>query len=168
MFTILWPFGILMDFRNNLPIYYLPSLDSMKRIKSLNLVLSNSKLLRENLFGMSSRPRKMLMSCLFYVFEQNELYFWSIRSWLEWKSYVAVSKQCPNKVCTLNNSCKSSLMSSNKMSSKLFISGSAFMIGRFLTSVQWGMAADKYGRKPVMIAGVFSVLVIILYYPCAE
>jgi MFS family permease len=33
------------------------------------------------------------------------------------------------------------------------------MFGRFLTSILWGIAADKYGRKPVMIIGVFSVLV---------
>lgn len=33
------------------------------------------------------------------------------------------------------------------------------MFGRFLTSVQWGMAADKYGRVPVMMIGVISVFV---------
>lgn len=33
------------------------------------------------------------------------------------------------------------------------------MVGRFLTSVQWGMASDRYGRKPVMITGVISVIV---------
>lgn len=37
--------------------------------------------------------------------------------------------------------------------------GSSFMFGRFLTSVLWGIAADKYGRKPVMLIGVFSVVV---------
>lgn len=37
--------------------------------------------------------------------------------------------------------------------------GSSFMFGRFLTSVLWGMAADKYGRKPIMIIGVSSVIV---------
>jgi MFS family permease len=37
--------------------------------------------------------------------------------------------------------------------------GSAFMVGRFLTSVQWGMAADKYGRKPIMCIGVISVII---------
>ncbi|KAG0575900.1 hypothetical protein KC19_5G038800 [Ceratodon purpureus] len=37
--------------------------------------------------------------------------------------------------------------------------GSAFMVGRFLTSVHWGMAADKYGRVPVMCIGVISVIV---------
>lgn len=37
--------------------------------------------------------------------------------------------------------------------------GSSFMFGRFLTSILWGIAADKYGRKPVMIIGVFSVVV---------
>ena len=39
----------------------------------------------------------------------------------------------------------------------IIISGSAFMIGRFLTSMYWGIIADKYGRKPVMVAGVVSV-----------
>jgi MFS family permease len=34
------------------------------------------------------------------------------------------------------------------------------MVGRFLTSVQWGMAADKYGRKPIMCIGVISVFVL--------
>jgi len=37
--------------------------------------------------------------------------------------------------------------------------GSAFMFGRFLTSIQWGMAADKYGRVPVMVIGVISVII---------
>lgn len=37
--------------------------------------------------------------------------------------------------------------------------GSSFMFGRFLTSALWGMAADKYGRKPIMIIGVSSVIV---------
>lgn len=37
------------------------------------------------------------------------------------------------------------------------------MVGRFLTSVQWGMAADKYGRVPVMCIGVISVFVLHLF-----
>lgn len=37
--------------------------------------------------------------------------------------------------------------------------GSAFMAGRFLSSTPWGLIADKYGRKPVMICGTASVLV---------
>ncbi|XP_024398714.1 protein ZINC INDUCED FACILITATOR-LIKE 1 isoform X2 [Physcomitrium patens] len=37
--------------------------------------------------------------------------------------------------------------------------GSSFMVGRFLTSVQWGMVADKYGRVPVMIIGCITVIV---------
>lgn len=37
--------------------------------------------------------------------------------------------------------------------------GSSFMFGRFLTSVLWGIAADKYGRKPIMLIGVFSIVV---------
>ncbi|XP_057828136.1 probable peptide/nitrate transporter At3g43790 isoform X4 [Cryptomeria japonica] len=37
--------------------------------------------------------------------------------------------------------------------------GSSFMFGRFLTSALWGMAADKYGRKPVMLIGAASVII---------
>lgn len=37
--------------------------------------------------------------------------------------------------------------------------GSAFMFGRALTSVLWGMLADRYGRKPVIVIGIVSVIV---------
>ncbi|XP_043688441.1 probable peptide/nitrate transporter At3g43790 isoform X2 [Telopea speciosissima] len=37
--------------------------------------------------------------------------------------------------------------------------GSSFMIGRALTSTLWGMAADRYGRKPIIMIGTFSVLI---------
>jgi F0F1-type ATP synthase membrane subunit c/vacuolar-type H+-ATPase subunit K len=37
--------------------------------------------------------------------------------------------------------------------------GAAFMIGRALTATLWGYAADKYGRKPVIVAGLLSVIV---------
>ncbi|KAI4339312.1 hypothetical protein MLD38_024269 [Melastoma candidum] len=37
--------------------------------------------------------------------------------------------------------------------------GCAFMLGRALTSVPWGMAADHYGRKPVIIIGTISVVI---------
>ncbi|XP_055817021.1 protein ZINC INDUCED FACILITATOR-LIKE 1-like isoform X2 [Solanum dulcamara] len=37
--------------------------------------------------------------------------------------------------------------------------GSAFMFGRALTSAFWGVVADKYGRKPVIIFGTFTVVV---------
>ncbi|XP_062111091.1 protein ZINC INDUCED FACILITATOR 1-like isoform X2 [Humulus lupulus] len=37
--------------------------------------------------------------------------------------------------------------------------GAAFMCGRFLTSLVWGMIADRYGRKPVIIFGTISVLI---------
>jgi hypothetical protein len=43
-----------------------------------------------------------------------------------------------------------------------FPEGSAFMFGRALTSVLWGMIADRYGRKPVIIFGTVSVLVFAL------
>ena len=35
--------------------------------------------------------------------------------------------------------------------------GSAFMLGRALTSVFWGAVADRYGRKPVIVFGTFAV-----------
>ncbi|GMN67531.1 hypothetical protein TIFTF001_036588 [Ficus carica] len=35
--------------------------------------------------------------------------------------------------------------------------GSAFMFGRFLTSVLWGMIADQYGRKPVVMFGTVII-----------
>ncbi|KAK8447208.1 hypothetical protein SEVIR_8G023400v4 [Setaria viridis] len=38
--------------------------------------------------------------------------------------------------------------------------GASFMFGRCLTSTAWGIAADRIGRKPVVIFGIFSVLVI--------
>ncbi|GAU16396.1 hypothetical protein TSUD_117450 [Trifolium subterraneum] len=37
--------------------------------------------------------------------------------------------------------------------------GSAFMLGRSFTSIPWGMVADRYGRKPVAIIGIFSVII---------
>ncbi|KAJ6925235.1 hypothetical protein NC652_018239 [Populus alba x Populus x berolinensis] len=37
--------------------------------------------------------------------------------------------------------------------------GSAFMFGRALTSVPWGMIADRYGRKPVIMFGTISVVI---------
>ncbi|KAF6151941.1 hypothetical protein GIB67_010515 [Kingdonia uniflora] len=37
--------------------------------------------------------------------------------------------------------------------------GSAFMVGRALTSIFWGVVADRYGRKPVILIGTFSVVV---------
>lgn len=37
--------------------------------------------------------------------------------------------------------------------------GSSFMFGRALTSVLWGMVADRYGRKPVIIFGAVSVVI---------
>ncbi|KAJ4720470.1 zinc induced facilitator-like 1 [Melia azedarach] len=37
--------------------------------------------------------------------------------------------------------------------------GCAFMVGRALTSVFWGMIADRYGRKPVIIIGTTTVVI---------
>lgn len=33
------------------------------------------------------------------------------------------------------------------------------MVGRASTSMLWGIVADKYGRKPVILISIFSVLV---------
>ncbi|KVH92041.1 Major facilitator superfamily [Cynara cardunculus var. scolymus] len=37
--------------------------------------------------------------------------------------------------------------------------GSSFMVGRALTSVFWGVVADRYGRKPVIIIGTSTVVI---------
>ncbi|OMO60217.1 Major facilitator superfamily [Corchorus olitorius] len=37
--------------------------------------------------------------------------------------------------------------------------GAAFMLGRALTSVLWGLVADRYGRKPVFIITTSSVVI---------
>ncbi|KAL7600237.1 hypothetical protein Lser_V15G22951 [Lactuca serriola] len=37
--------------------------------------------------------------------------------------------------------------------------GSSFMIGRALTSLFWGVLADRYGRKPIILIGTFSVFI---------
>lgn len=33
------------------------------------------------------------------------------------------------------------------------------MLGRALTSILWGIIADRYGRKPVVVIGTVTVLV---------
>ncbi|KAB2627263.1 protein ZINC INDUCED FACILITATOR-LIKE 1-like [Pyrus ussuriensis x Pyrus communis] len=37
--------------------------------------------------------------------------------------------------------------------------GSSYMLGRVLTSILWGMVADRYGRKPVIIIGTVAVVI---------
>ncbi|KAJ9537079.1 hypothetical protein OSB04_029812 [Centaurea solstitialis] len=37
--------------------------------------------------------------------------------------------------------------------------GSSFMVGRGLTSLFWGVLADRYGRKPIILIGTFSVVI---------
>lgn len=37
--------------------------------------------------------------------------------------------------------------------------GSSFMLGRALTSVFWGIVADRYGRKPVIMMGTAAVVI---------
>ncbi|XP_010557818.1 PREDICTED: protein ZINC INDUCED FACILITATOR-LIKE 1-like isoform X2 [Tarenaya hassleriana] len=38
--------------------------------------------------------------------------------------------------------------------------GCSFMLGRALTSVAWGMVADRYGRKPVILLATGSVVIL--------
>ncbi|XP_021826755.1 protein ZINC INDUCED FACILITATOR-LIKE 1-like isoform X2 [Prunus avium] len=38
--------------------------------------------------------------------------------------------------------------------------GASYMLGRTLTSVAWGMVADRYGRKPVIIIGTIAVVIL--------
>ncbi|CAD6268824.1 unnamed protein product [Miscanthus lutarioriparius] len=37
--------------------------------------------------------------------------------------------------------------------------GASFMLGRCLTSTAWGIAADRIGRKPVVMVGILSVVI---------
>ncbi|XP_019447125.1 PREDICTED: protein ZINC INDUCED FACILITATOR 1-like [Lupinus angustifolius] len=37
--------------------------------------------------------------------------------------------------------------------------GSAFMLGRGLTSVLWGIISDRYGRKPVLVIGIITIVI---------
>ncbi|XP_027107306.1 protein ZINC INDUCED FACILITATOR 1-like isoform X5 [Coffea arabica] len=37
--------------------------------------------------------------------------------------------------------------------------GASYMLGRTLTSIFWGVVADRYGRKPVIFTGVIAVFV---------
>uniref|UniRef100_A0A0D9WW66 Major facilitator superfamily (MFS) profile domain-containing protein n=1 Tax=Leersia perrieri TaxID=77586 RepID=A0A0D9WW66_9ORYZ len=37
--------------------------------------------------------------------------------------------------------------------------GASYMLGRALTSTVWGMVADRIGRKPVILFGIFSTVV---------
>ncbi|KAK6936890.1 Major facilitator superfamily [Dillenia turbinata] len=36
--------------------------------------------------------------------------------------------------------------------------GSSFMVGRALTSIFWGLLADRYGRKPIILIGTLSMV----------
>uniref|UniRef100_A0A1J3H976 Putative peptide/nitrate transporter n=1 Tax=Noccaea caerulescens TaxID=107243 RepID=A0A1J3H976_NOCCA len=36
---------------------------------------------------------------------------------------------------------------------------SSFMIGRAMTSIFWGKLADRYGRKPIILIGTFTVII---------
>jgi MFS family permease len=37
------------------------------------------------------------------------------------------------------------------------------MLGRTLTSTAWGMVADRIGRKPVIVFGIFSLSVLLFF-----
>ncbi|XP_076917661.1 protein ZINC INDUCED FACILITATOR-LIKE 1-like [Bidens hawaiensis] len=37
--------------------------------------------------------------------------------------------------------------------------GSAYMVGRALTSIFWGVVADRYGRKPIILVSTSSVVI---------
>ncbi|XP_068498899.1 protein ZINC INDUCED FACILITATOR-LIKE 1-like isoform X2 [Phaseolus vulgaris] len=37
--------------------------------------------------------------------------------------------------------------------------GSSMMFGRALTSILWGMISDRYGRKPVIVIGIITVVI---------
>ncbi|XP_061344199.1 protein ZINC INDUCED FACILITATOR 1-like isoform X2 [Gastrolobium bilobum] len=37
--------------------------------------------------------------------------------------------------------------------------GSAYMLGRTLTSIMWGVISDRYGRKPVIIIGLITIVI---------
>ncbi|CAN4118343.1 unnamed protein product [Withania somnifera] len=42
--------------------------------------------------------------------------------------------------------------------------GSSFMLGRALTSIPWGIIADRYGRKPVVVFGTITVVIFNLLF----
>ncbi|KAG6473964.1 hypothetical protein ZIOFF_067884 [Zingiber officinale] len=42
---------------------------------------------------------------------------------------------------------------------EIYSNRASFMVGRASTSMLWGIVADKYGRKPVILISIFSVLV---------
>jgi MFS family permease len=37
--------------------------------------------------------------------------------------------------------------------------GASYMFGRALSSVIWGIVADKYGRKPIIIITLISIII---------
>ncbi|KAJ8420675.1 LOW QUALITY PROTEIN: hypothetical protein Cgig2_005206 [Carnegiea gigantea] len=41
----------------------------------------------------------------------------------------------------------------------LYFEGSSYMVGRTLTAVLWGVIADRYGRKPVMLTSILGIVV---------
>ncbi|CDY09864.1 BnaC09g42970D [Brassica napus] len=40
-----------------------------------------------------------------------------------------------------------------------FVHSCAFMFGRALTSIFWGIMADRYGRKPIILLGTITIAV---------
>jgi MFS family permease len=41
--------------------------------------------------------------------------------------------------------------------------GASLMLGRALTSTFWGMVADRIGRKPVIVFGIFTTSVFFIH-----
>ncbi|CAM0874384.1 unnamed protein product [Alopecurus aequalis] len=46
----------------------------------------------------------------------------------------------------------------------LVFHGASYMLGRALTSTAWGMVADRIGRKPVIVFGIFSTFLFNLLF----
>jgi MFS family permease len=46
--------------------------------------------------------------------------------------------------------------------------GAAISVGQFLSSFFWGLAADKFGRRPVMLLGMFNSTFSVLVFGSAR
>ncbi|CAM0874387.1 unnamed protein product [Alopecurus aequalis] len=46
----------------------------------------------------------------------------------------------------------------------ILVSSASYMLGRALTSTAWGMVADRIGRKPVIVFGIFSTFLFNLLF----
>lgn len=50
----------------------------------------------------------------------------------------------------------------------LIFVGASYMLGRALTSIIWGILADRIGRKPIIIITIFSMLVALFSWTSFE